>query len=211
MATKKRLPKKKPTTKKPRAKKPAGTKPKGLLRGVALIEAVMRQRVKKGETLKGVPQAQLDAMTLGGRPLSPALRAWLAADAKAFRLGPPTTLRDLLREDFGEMTAEGYADVIAVLPAPIAVFEGWGADSRRFLYLGETDALGEYTVMTIDTDDSPFLCVNGPVDVWLAQHAGYLEPEKVYGHVPAAYARTKREHGKLNFNGFTVWEFMDFA
>lgn len=194
-------------TKKKAAKKPQ----KELLRGVALVDAVMQFRAKKGEKLVGVPAKKLDAMTLGGRPLSPALRAWLAADAKTFTLGKPQTLPEMLRSEFGEHEVESYAEVAAVLPKPIVLFEGWGADSRRFMYLGEADAHGEYTVMTIDTDDTPFLCVNGPVDVWLAQHAGFLEAEKVYGHVPKDYAATKKEHGALNFNGFTVWEFMDFA
>lgn len=194
-------------TKKKAAKKPQ----KELLRGVALVDAVMQFRAKKGEKLVGVPAKKLDAMTLGGRPLSPALRAWLAADAKTFTLGKPQTLPEMLRSEFGEHEVESYAEVAAVLPKPIVLFEGWGADSRRFMYLGEADAHGEYTVMTIDTDDTPFLCVNGPVDVWLAQHAGFLEAEKVYGHVPKHYAATKKEHGALNFNGFTVWEFMDFA
>lgn len=194
-------------TKKKAAKKPQ----KELLRGVALVDAVMKLRAKKGEKLVGVPAKKLDAMTMGGRPLSPALRAWLAADAKTFTLGEPQTLPEMLRSEFGEHEVEHYAEVAAVLPKPIVLFRGWGSDSRRFLYLGETDRHGEYTVMTIDTDDTPFLCVNGPVDVWLAQHTGFLEAEEVYGHVPKEYAAAKKEHGKLNFNGFTVWEFMDFA
>ncbi len=208
MATKKKTAK--PSAKKKPAAKAAPAK-KGVLRGVALVDAVMKFRAKKGEKLVGVPAKKLDAMTLGGRPLSPALKAWLAADAKSFTLSEPTTLPALLRDDFGEYLVEDYAEVSAVLPQPIVVFEGWGADSRRFMYLGKTDAYGEYTVMTIDTDDTPFLCVNGPVDVWLAQHTGFLEAEDVYGQVPKEYAATKKEHGKLNFNGFTVWEFMDFA
>lgn len=200
MATKKKVTK--PTTAKKKTE---------LLRGVALVEAVMKFRAKKGEKLVGVPAKKLDAMTLGGRPLSPALKAWLAADAKSFTLGKPTTLPKMLREEFGEHEVENYAEVADVLPNPIVLFEGWGADSRRFMYLGETDAHGEYTVMTIDTDDTPYLCVNGPVDVWLAQHTGFLEAEKVYGHVPKEYTATKKEHGALNFNGHTVWEFMSFA
>lgn len=191
--------------------KPTAKKKTELLRGVALVEAVMKFRAKKGEKLVGVPAKKLDAMTLGGRPLSPALKAWLAADAKSFTLGKPTTLPKMLREEFGEHEVENYAEVADVLPNPIVLFEGWGADSRRFMYLGETDAHGEYTVMTIDTDDTPYLCVNGPVDVWLAQHTGFLEAEKVYGHVPKEYTATKKEHGALNFNGHTVWEFMSFA
>ena len=61
--------------------------------------------------------------------------------------------------------------------------EEWGSDSRRFLDLGKTDEHGEDTVMTIDTDDTRFLRVNGPVDVWLEQPAGFLAEESVYGKV----------------------------
>lgn len=199
------------TRKRARVKPASGAKrTKGLLRGVPLIDAVMTYRTGQKEALVGTPAAQLEAMSLGDRPLSPSLQRWLAADANTFRLGEPTTLVDMVRTDFGDDWASMYADLTPMLPAPIVLFEGWGSDSRRFLYLGKTDGLGEYTVMTIDTDDTPFLCVNGPVDVWLAQHAGFLEEEKVYGHVPTAYRATQREHATLNFEGHLVWEFMSF-
>lgn len=191
--------------------KKTAVKKTALLRGVELVEAALAVRKKKNGPLKGLPEKTLEKMTLGDRPLSPSLRAWLAADASFFKLGEPTSLAELISTDFGEEMAGLYAEVIEVLPHPIIVFEGWGADSRRFLYLGETDSHGEYTVMTIDTDDTPFLCVNGPVDVWLAQHAGFLEAEAVYGKAPKAYEAAKKEHGELNFNGFVVWEFMQFA
>jgi hypothetical protein len=42
--------------------------------------------------------------------------------------------------------------------------------------------------------------------VWLAQHAGYLEDEHVYGFVPTAYEPTRKTHAKLNFGGFVVFE-----
>jgi hypothetical protein len=59
--------------------------------------------------------------------------------------------------------------------------------------------------MTIDMDDTPFLCVNGPVDVWLAQQLGSLENEEVYGQVPREYEAARKEHAKLNFGGFVAW------
>jgi hypothetical protein len=188
----------------------ATKKQKALLRGVPLVEAVMAYRKGKREKLAGLPAAALAKLSLGDRPLSPALEAWLSADAKTFTLGAPTSLLEMVRADFGEEWASCYADLAPLLPAPIVLFEGWGSDSRRFLYLGKTDALGEYTVMTIDTDDTPFLCVNGPVDVWLAQHAGFLADEAVYGQVPKAYAATRQEHARLNFEGHAFWEFDDF-
>ena len=188
----------------------ATKKKKELLRGVPLVDAVMKFRKGRREKLVGLAPGKLAKLTLGDRPLSPSLAAWLAADAGTFTLGKPTTLVEMVRADFGDEWAGCYAELAPMLPAPIVLFEGWGSDSRRFLYLGKTDALGEYTVMTIDTDDTPFLCVNGPVDVWLAQHAGFLPEEAVYGQVPKAYQATRKEHAKLNFEGHAFWEFMDF-
>ena len=188
----------------------ARTPPKAVLRGVALVDAALAHRKRKRQKFVGTPAVELAAMSLGDRPLSPSLERWLAADATMFRLGKPTTLVEMVRNDFGDQWASMYAELAPMLPAPIIVFEGWGSDSRRFVYLGKTDALGEYTVMTIDTDDTPFLCVNGPVDVWLSQQAGYLEEEKVYGHVPPAYKATQKAHAALNFHGHLTWEFMSF-
>jgi len=193
-----------------RAVKAKRAKQGGLLRGVALVDAVMEQRRRKGEKLVGTPAAELAKLTVGGLPLSPALHAWLMADAETFTLGEPQTLVEMVRADFGDDWAQMYGELTPMLPEKIVLFEGWGSDSRRFLYLGKTDEHGEYTVMTIDTDDTPFLCVNGPVDVWLAQHAGFLAEESVYGKVPKAYESARKEHATLNFEGHSYWEFGDF-
>ena len=179
------------------------TKP--VLRGVELVEAVMAKRVVDGETLAGYPSNELDKLGLGHKPLSPSLRRWLELDADTFKLGEPQSLLELVRRDFGDTWASMYEGIAPLLPEAIVPFEGWGSDSRRFLYLGKADAFGEYTVMTLDTDDAPFLCVNGPVDVWLAQGAGFLEEEHEYGSVPKEYEPMRKEHAKLNFDGYIVW------
>ena len=182
-----------------------------LRRGVELVDAVMKHRRDAGESFEGLPPDELKQTKLGTQPLSPALERWLAADAEYFSLSEPMTLRELLVQEFGDDWAEAFEPLPSQLKAPVVLLEGWGSDSRRFLYLGPRDAAGEPCIMTVDMDDMPFFCVNGPVDVWLAQHAGFLEAEKVYGHVPKEYAATKKEHGRLNFNGHVVWEFMAFA
>lgn len=174
------------------------------LRGVALVDAVMADRKKnQGAKHKG-PQpldpAALAATTLGDRPLTPALRRWLEQDGEMFVLGEPQSLQSLVATEFPEWE-DAFAALYPVLTAPCVLFEGWGADSRRFLYLGEADAHGEYPVFTIDTDDTPFVCINGPVDVWLAQHAGFLEDEDVYGAVPAAYEEDRADAAARNFGG----------
>ncbi|MFT3713910.1 MAG: hypothetical protein QM817_40130 [Archangium sp.] len=178
------------------------TKKKAVLRGVELVEAVMKSR---DEELEPMPAAQLSKLKLGKRPLSPALKKWLEHDGELFTLGTPEPFVEMVEREFGEEWAEIFGE-LKELKDPVVLFEGWGSDSRRFLYLGKTDALGEYTVMTIDMDDTPFLCVNGPVDVWLAQQVGYLEEEEVYGHVPEAYEPARKEHAKLNFGGFVLWQ-----
>ncbi|MFT3774928.1 MAG: hypothetical protein QM820_57000 [Minicystis sp.] len=198
---------KKPAAKKPSAKKPSSKKSvaaSGLLRGVALVDAVMDARRKKGEKLKGTPRAEVDAMRFGTAPLSPALARWIENDAEMFTLGEPEPLGEMLRREV-DVWAEAFADLEKFLTGPCVLFEGWGCDSRRFLYLGATDALGEYPVFTIDTDDTPFACINGPVDVWLAQHAGFLEDEDVYGAVPAAYEPARKALAKICFDGYVSY------
>ena len=60
-------------------------------------------------------------------------------------------------------------------------------------------------------DDLPYACINGPVDVWLAQQAGYLEDEEVYGAVPAAYEPDREEHARLSFGGYVSYTIGGFG
>lgn len=175
-----------------------------LLRGVALVDAVMAFREEEGEELEGLPKDQVKALSFGDKPLSPALRRWLESDGELFELGEPQPFFEMLSNELGAEWAQAFEDM-PKLTAPVVLFEGWGSDSRRFLYLGEPDELGEYTVMTVDVDDGPFFCVNGPVDVWLAQQAGFLEDEHVYGAVPTAYESTRKAHAKRHFGGYVAW------
>jgi hypothetical protein len=188
----------------PPAKKKTSKKKTTLERGVALVDAVMAARRSKGETLSGEAPESLDTTTLGEKPLTPALRRWLEQDAEMFTLGEPQSFSEMVEGEFPEF-AEFLAPVAELLTEPCVLFEGWGCDSRRFIYLGKVDEHGEYPVFTLDTDDVPFVCINGPVDVWLAQQAGYLEEEHVYGHVPPAYEPARRAHAQLNFGGFITY------
>lgn len=174
-----------------------------LLRGVALVDATLARRKENGDSFTGAED--LATRKLGEQPLSPALSRWLAADDDFFTLGEPQSFSEMIAAEFGEEWVELFQPVAQRLKAPVVLFEGWGSDSRRFLYLGKRDAQGEPTVMTVDMDDTPFFAVNGPVDVWLAQHAGFLADEDVYGAVPPLYEETRREHAALNFGGFITF------
>ncbi len=181
------------------------------LRGVELVDAVMAFRRDKGAKLEPTPERVLSNLSLGDRPLTPSLRRWLEHDGDMFTLLDPVPIRAMLEATYFVDWAESFFPLETVLTAPCALFDGWGADSRRFLYLGEPDEFGEYPVFTLDTDDAPLCLINGPVDVWIAQQAGYLEAEHVYGHVPSAYACFRDDHAKRNFGGRTMVEGYDLA
>jgi hypothetical protein len=91
----------------------------GLLRGVALVEAVMASR---DEPLDPMPAAEL----------SPALKRWLEHDGALFALGAAEPFSEMVAREFGEEWAEISAE-LEELKAPVVLFEGW------------TDAHGEYT------------------------------------------------------------------
>jgi hypothetical protein len=176
-------------------------KPSKLLRGVPLVDAAMAKR----EGLTGMPAKELARTTLGDKPLTPALRRWLECDNELFTLGEPQSFRELVESELGDEWSMAFVKLNKYLTEPCVLFDGWGADSRRFLYLGKTDEHGEYPVFTVDIDDTPFACINGPADVWLAQQVEFLEEEEVYGHVPKAYEPARKEHAKLNFGGYVAF------
>lgn len=209
-AKKKPVTKKKPVAKKPT--KPAAKQPvmsmraqmaaRGGLRGGALADYAIEIHRKANPGISGMDLAKVNKRKLGTKPLSASLGHWLRADSDFFTLGEPQSFGDLVESEFPE-----YADYFAAvgtkyLTGKCVLFEGWGADSRRFLYLGVTDGHGEYPVFTLDTDDTPFLCLNGPVDVWLAQQVDAIEEEETYGHLPEVYEPTRKALAKLCFGGY---------
>jgi hypothetical protein len=185
---------------KPKAKPAPGPTPApGLLRGIALVDAALAVR-RQATELTGMSPGEIAAIDFAGKPLSPALAHWLASDREMFTLGAPQSLRELLDAELDEF-ANAFTSLGKYLKEPCVLFEGWGADSRRFLYLGATDEHGEYPVFTLDIDDTPFACLNGPVDVWLAQHAGGLAGEQYYGFVPEAYEPSRLALAAKCFGG----------
>jgi hypothetical protein len=184
----------------PKAKLKDTTKsPTGLLRGVALTDVALAKRKRKGALTPMSPE-DIAAIDLGGKPLSPSLARWLSVDREMFRLGRAQTVAELVAAELPEF-AGSFAELAKQLPGPCVLFEGWGSDSRRFIYLGVIDDHGEYPVFTIDTDDMAYACINGPVDVWLAQRAGALAAENEYGQVPPAYEPARMALAKKCFGG----------
>ena len=126
---------------KPSAKPKAEPPSRPQLRGVALVDAAMAARTDG--PFVGRSAQLLDADRLGDHPLTPVLRRWLERDDAMFTLGPATSFSELVAAEFGEEWVEAFAPLLPILTAPCVLFEGWGSDSRRFLYLGTPDEHGD--------------------------------------------------------------------
>jgi hypothetical protein len=152
-------------------------------RGAALVERIIGA-LPTGKPRHPVAEAQLATLRFpGGEPLPPSLRRWLAFDAEHPRLVglpdrpafEPLSFAELLEQEFGRGASRGWDTIIAALPGDCFLLPG-GADTRCFLYVGRADALGEYPVLVVDTDDLPFVSIACPgFDAWLAVDAGVFQ------------------------------------
>ena len=159
------------------------------LRGEALVDIVLEKIDEEGGGLLGMAQVAVDepegltpeelaGLSLpGGRPLPPSLAKLLAYDqdfldvleddddgklALSFR-----SFKDMMAEQFDDETADN-ADFSDVLPGQCLLISG-EAEVRRFMYVGEPDAFGEYPVFVVDIEDVPFVAIEYPgLDVFLA-------------------------------------------
>jgi hypothetical protein len=184
-------------------------------RGVELVEEVIK-KAKKDRDFEAQPIAEsaLAQLTLpGGRPLTPSLRLWLAFDGDYLSLFDslkkpafkPLSFLDLMTQEFGADDYGMWNPFANLLPGECLLVPG-GSDSRRFLYLGTPDSIGEYPVFVVDTDDLPFMCIESPgIDVYLAEHfeVGRFSRgtyEALYHS--ARWKESMEEQARLNFRGF---------
>lgn len=197
-----------------RKKKAAGAAAKApkLHRGVALVEDVIA-RIRKEELLEQPPRALapevLASLKLpGDRPLSPALRAFLAFDAASLglladldepRLEPLTVAGAALRQ-WGRRVGDLFEGVLEDLPGYCFLLGPQDGNRCEVLYVGEPDAIGEYPVLTLDWDDGvPDACVSFPgIDVYLANR---FEVRRFDPDARKADDRALDEHRRLNLGG----------
>ncbi|MET8508902.1 hypothetical protein ABZV60_30350 [Streptomyces sp. NPDC004787] len=172
------------------------------MHGVPLIEQVIEKVMKEGlggfcgtpQLRTPVPlsaQAVADLRMPGGKPISPSLRRWLMFDASwlaeigwyADPLAPvlegnPLSITADQMYGFGRSEhywTEMFAEFEPLISGPCFPLVG-GCDSRRLLYVGEPDSIGEYPVLVTDIDDMPYVAVMYPgLDVYLAHEAGVID------------------------------------
>jgi hypothetical protein len=131
-----------------------------------------------------MPPAALKKLTFpNGKPLSPALRAWLAFDASWVRWFDDPKKPSFRPCKLGEWTVAqygydcGYGDLDPLFPGDVYSLDFFGGESRCSLYVGDSDSAQEYPVLLTDVDDTPYLCVEFPgIDVYLADAAGLVRP-----------------------------------
>lgn len=127
-----------------------------------------------------------------GKPLPPSLERWLAFDASwlaeigwyenraGVRLDGRSlgdTAAWLYGSDEDDPLVGLFSAFETLLPEPCLPLVG-GSDSRRLLYAGKPDSIGEYPVLVTDIDDAPYVAVMYPgLDVYLAELAGVIDLE----------------------------------
>lgn len=175
-------------------------------RGVSLVEKVIA--ALDADDASPLESNAIAKLTLpNGKPLPPSLARILAFDATEY-LDDNDQLKfmsfgDLMRQEFDEGTAAIYKDFEALLPGQCLLLEG-GSDSRRFMYVGEPDSLGEYPVFVVDTDDIPYVCIAYPgLDLYLADGSVLTICDGTYEDcaTDARYKSALEDQAKRNFHG----------
>jgi hypothetical protein len=211
---------------KPRAK-PAKLPDVGALRGAALLAKVIEAIEEHGGVLsgcgvpkhaaKGVARDVLAKLQLpNGKPLPPSLAGFLAYDETYLGVLDKGKLlfrsfTEMMRAEFDDETAMMFADFERFLPGRcLALPEG--ADSRRFMYVGEPDEHGEYPVFIADTDELPWVGLAYPgLDVYLADGAitTVIENEYMDGWRHKTYAPMLADQARRNFAGFKAIDYQE--
>lgn len=176
------------------------------LRGVLLVERAIAALAIRSP--RPVPEHALDGATLGGHPLPPSLRRWLAHHALLprpvrTRLWPEglglSSWRDVAPRALGRqvLPPDPPPPLAACGLLPLDV----GDSSFRVLVAGVPDAAGELPVLDVDADDPSVTLAMPGFDVWLAVMAGLVDPKKVRAHHEAAL----REHAQASLGGAMAW------
>ncbi len=157
-----------------------------------------------------------------GKPLPPSLKRWLAFDESWLQeLGwfssieqgsfTPRRIDQIVADEFDGLWGEMYEPLGAKLDECFLL--PGGSDSRRIYAVTEPDALGEYPVLVIDTDDMPYAAVMYPgFDVFMADEAGMeISAWGTYEALArdSRYKSRIKQHAQHLFGGKAGIEIMD--
>jgi len=194
----------------------ATKKSDAVLRGAALIKKAIETGKSIGKLAEPEPVAAnvLKKLKLpNDEKLSPGLKEFLAFDASFLGWSideedpelEPMALDELVEQEFGEEFVPRFGEALELL-GDDCLLVGQTGDARHFLYIGVPDEKGEYPVITLDTNNKPWVGGFVPFDVWTAQQLGALEAAKQAGEGPPGYEALCKALAESNGDGRVQFE-----
>jgi hypothetical protein len=188
--------------------------------GLALVRAAIERAKSSRGRKKALARALASKLRFAGRRRVPAsLRAWLEFDTAWIELRiaktgeiASDTISATLAERFPHVGS--WDDFERLLPAPVVLLP-LGTDSCHLLYLGEPDERGEYPILVVDTDDTPYVTIYSPsFDVWIAEAFDALPEAWEREHYASMfdhprYGKATKRQAKSNLHGLTSWDIQD--
>jgi hypothetical protein len=182
----------------------------GILRGVKLVKKAIE--AGRSDTLsepEPVAAAVLKKLVLpNGEPISPAMKELLKVDSLWLGMEydedegdiEAVSFEDFVEDHFGAEAAHLFAEASELLGGECIAIGG-ASEAARLLYVGEADESGEYAVITVRKEPTPWVGGFVPFDVWVAQELGALESAKEPGAVPAQYEAAAKALADANGDG----------
>jgi hypothetical protein len=192
-----------------------------------VIEKVRKEGFRSGDGPKlgeprPLPTDAIEALRFpnGERP-SPSLRRWLAFDASwlaelgwfddlAAPVLKPCSIGEFAAREYGDDWGQGFSGFRKSFGGDLYLLPE-GSDSRRALYVGKPDSLGEHPVAVTDNDDMPYVGMMYPgFDVYMAHFTRLITLK--FGtyealHEHPVYGPRMAEHAKNNLGGHASLEF----
>jgi hypothetical protein len=114
------------------------------------------------------------------------------------------TLARFAEDEYGDDLGAAFEQLASILTGQLYLLP-LGSDSRRALYVGESDGIGEHPVIVTDVDELPYVAIMYPgFDVYMADLTGVLSfPFETYEalHDHPEYGARLSEHAKMNLGG----------
>ena len=184
------------------------------LRGAKLIKKALASASAVITSPEPIPSGLVRKLKLpNGESLSPGMKELLAFDGSWLGIDydedeaevEATSLDEIVEETFGEDAVAAFGEAYEMLGEDCVAFGG-ELSRPACLYIGETDAAGEYPVILLEWENG-VARIGGfvPFDVWAAQELGALERGKDLGDVPADYAALTKELAESNGDGRIVF------
>jgi hypothetical protein len=181
-----------------------------VLRGAKLvkkaIEAGRNEALSEPEPVASVLLKKL--VLPNGEPISSGMKELLKVDSLWLGMEfdedegdiEATSFDDLVEDHFGAEASHLFAEASELFDGDCIVLGG-ASDAVRFLYVGEADETGEYPVISVRKEPTPWVGGFVPFDVWVAQELGALEAAKEPGAVPAQYEAAAKALAEANGDG----------